>query len=179
MDKDIFTVFSYQDGTIKKAIRSLKYAHNKPIAKVLARILYDFMLEEIYDLNTFWQSDTMEKPLLIPTPISNKRLKERGYNQVELITKELSFIDNAQSFIEKTNVLYKIEDTPSQVSIRDRKKRLVNLSECFDVRNKESIKKRNIILVDDITTTGATLKEASSALLKAGANKILCFTIAH
>jgi len=66
-----------------------------------------------------------------------------------------------------------------QAQIENRQKRIKNIIGSFAVKNKDIIKNRNIILIDDVTTTGATLNEAKKVLREAGAKKIIAFTIAH
>jgi len=78
----------------------------------------------------------------------------------------------------ETNVLYKIKETISQVEIKDRNKRLKNIQGVFAVKNSEIIRNKVIILVDDITTTGATLNEAGRVLKQAGGKKIIGLTVA-
>ncbi len=173
---DIISVFNYRNKTIRKAIKFLKYKNRRNIGKILANSLYDVVLEELNEQYIF--SD-FKNPLLIPIPLSKKRYKERGFNQSEIIAKEMSLINKNTSFVLALNVLYKIKDTDSQVSIKDRKKRLQNLARCFSVKYVDKIKNRNIILIDDVTTTGATIKEAEKTLLKSGARKVIAFTIAH
>ena len=172
----IFPVFDYRNTLIKQAIWKLKYRNKKEIATDLAQIVYDRLLEELSELEMF---ENFVSPILIPIPLSNKRLKERGYNQAELIAQEIikKSTDNSLTLIK--NVLYKIKDTKSQMEIRDRKKRLQNLRGAFAVKNPELINGRNIILFDDVTTTGATLNEAKKVLEKAGARKVIGFTVAH
>lgn len=173
---NIISIFSYKNAVTRKAISSLKYKNNKDIGKIFADLLYDIVLDELNEQNIF---SNFNNPLLIPIPLSKKRLRERGFNQSELLAKEMSFIDNGSSFTLATDVLYKVRNTPSQVSIKDRQKRLQNLRGCFSVKNPDKIKNRNIILIDDVTTTGATINEAKKTLLKAGAKKVIAFTIAH
>ena len=171
----IISVFSYDSPEIRKAVWSFKYKNNHALAKYFARSLHDKILEELNEQHTF---HGFTKPLLIPIPLHKKRKRFRGYNQAELLCKEMSFID-PEIFDLTTNVLYKHIDTLSQTKTSDRKARLQNIKGCFAVRNTEKISNRNIILIDDITTTGATLNEASKVLKKSGAKKIICFTVAH
>ena len=83
----------------------------------------------------------------------------------------------------ENNVLIKIKETEHQARIKNRNIRLKNLVGSFAIKNTEKnsnlIKGRNIILIDDITTTGATLAEAKKILKQAGARKIIAFTVAH
>ncbi|KKU76429.1 MAG: hypothetical protein UY03_C0035G0001, partial [Parcubacteria group bacterium GW2011_GWA2_47_64] len=72
----------------------------------------------------------------------------------------------------------KCKDTGSQTKMDTRKKRLENLKGCF-VADGKAVEGRNIILIDDVATTGATLVEARKTLLRAGARKVIAFTVAH
>ena len=175
VDKNIYPVFSYKDPTIKQAIWELKYGNNKVVARPLARVLYDKILEEMQELETF---QGFIKPLIVPIPLSRKRQRKRGYNQSELLCKELSFIDPL-SFKLCTNVLYKSLDTKQQTKTISKSERKNNLRGCFAIKHQEKIVDRNIILIDDIVTTGATLSEAKKVLRRSGAKKIVAFTIAH
>jgi len=153
----------------------LKYRERTILAKVFSKFLYEHILDELNDIQIFGST---EKPLLIPIPLSKKGFHKRGYNQCLLIAKHLSFIDD--SYFELTkSVLYKTRNTKNQMEIKDKKKRLQNLHGCFEVKNSECVVGRNIILIDDVVTTGATLIEAKKVLKKAGAKKVIAFTIAH
>ena len=170
------SIFSYRNAIIKKALRALKYNNNKEIGEIFARILYDEILEDLSDRQLF---SNFKNPLLIPIPLSKKRLRERGFNQSGLIAREISHLDNNTSFTFTESVLYKIKDTPSQVSIKDKAERLKNLHGCFSVKDKKVVCGKNIIIIDDVTTTGATIAEARKTLLSAGAKKVIAFTVAH
>ena len=87
----------------------------------------------------------------------------------------LTLLQNTNDF----NILIKIKETEHQANIKERKDRLKNLSGSFSVKNAEMIKSRNIILIDDVITTGATLSEARKTLKQFGAKKIIAFTVAH
>jgi len=175
-DDDVLAIFEYENELIKQAIWSLKFRGKKRFAKIFAQILYDRLLEKMSDLQTF---SNFADPILIPIPLSKSRLRERGFNQSELIAEEMSLLDNNSSFIFKKNILIKIKNTPPQSRSKNKKERLNNLKNCFTVRNPHEIRKRNIILLDDVTTTGATIKEASKTLKRYGAKKIFVITVAH
>jgi ComF family protein len=160
---------------MRKTLWALKYRNKKTLAKPLGRALYDRILEELEERKTF---EGFKEPILIPIPMSKKRLKERGYNQAELLCKEL-FLLNPATFTFYSDVLYKQKETARQATIKDRPKRLKNLTNSFSVVHKEKIIGKNILLIDDITTTGATLFEAIKVLKKAGARKVIALTVAH
>lgn len=172
----IISIFNYKDKVIKDAIWKLKYTGNKKIGVIFGQVLHDKILEDISEQKIF---SNFTNPLLVPIPLHKKRLRERGFNQSELTARVMSIIDAEESFSFAPNVLYKIKDTPSQAHIKDKNKRLKNLSGCFSVKDKSLVQGKNIILIDDITTTGATIHEATKTLRNAGANQVIAFTIAH
>jgi len=173
---DTLSVFSYKDPTVRKAVWKLKYKGNTEMGEIFARLLYDRFLEELSEEHLF--SD-FYNPILVPIPLSKKRLKERGFNQSKIIAREMHKLDMGTSFTIEKSVLYKIKDTPSQVSIKDRGDRLRNLHGTFRVKDTDTVMGRNIILIDDVTTTGATIDEARKTLMKAGAKNVIAFTVAH
>ena len=175
-EKWIFLLFDYRHPPIKKALWLFKYKGKKKLANVFAEILYGRILEELSDLLVM---ENFRAPILIPIPLSQKRYRERGYNQAELICQELIRLDSEKDFRLEKNVLIKPQETEHQAHIKDRNLRLKNLSGSFLSKETSLIKNRNIILIDDITTTGATLAEARKTLRLAGARKIIAFTIAH
>jgi len=172
--KWIHPIFNYRDPLIKKSIWLLKYKGKKKIANTFATIIHERIIEELSDLIIF---ENFKNPILIPIPLAPKRKKERGFNQAELICKELIKL-NKNLKLEK-DILIKRKDTIHQANIKNRNERLKNLIDSFTVKNSKIIKNRNIILIDDVCTTGATLNEAKKALKGAGARKIIAFTVAH
>ncbi|HAS80763.1 MAG: ComF family protein [Candidatus Nomurabacteria bacterium GW2011_GWE1_32_28] len=197
----IFPLFDYRQPPIKKSIWLLKYKGKKKLANTFAEIMYGRIIEELSELSMM---SNFSNPILIPIPLSKKRYKERGYNQSQLICEELikiqkrnetiptsvshSLIDRGapsksnilnKNFNLLNNVLIKIKNTEHQVNIKDRDTRLKNLSNSFLVKNSELIKGRNIIVIDDVLTTGATLTEAKKILKQFGVKKVIAFTIAH
>jgi len=184
----IFPLFDYRHIPIKKSIWLLKYKGKRRLAGTFAEIMYGKIIEELSDLHTI---QNFNDAILIPIPLSKKRYRERGYNQAELICRELIKLDLninlrysvdvkiERNFKFESNILIKTKETEHQANIKDRKDRLKNLADSFSVKNGELIKGKNIILIDDVTTTGATLTEAKKILKQFGAKKIIAFTVAH
>ena len=98
--------------------------------------------------------------LLVPVPLHPLRHFTRGYNQAELIAAHLS--KNLK--IQSGKPLLRIRQTPSQTIVQSRAKRLENLKGAFALETARSVRNRHVILVDDVTTTGATLRAAATAL---------------
>ncbi|TSD02684.1 MAG: amidophosphoribosyltransferase [Parcubacteria group bacterium Athens0714_16] len=175
-DKNVLSIFSYENKLMREMIHFLKYKGNKNVAKLFAEILYSEMIERMSEMSLF---ENFTNPVLVPIPLSNKKFKRRGFNQIELILKELKQIDTGNIFEVNTKSLIKIKDTLSQTAVKNRRRRMENIRNCFGVINTEKINKRNIILIDDVLTTGATMREARNALIKAGAKEVFCLTVAH
>ncbi len=175
-NRNIYAIFSYKNKTIRQALWNLKYKGHTSIADTIAIFMYDKILEELSELLIM---EDFKNPILIPIPLSKKRLRFRGFNQSEILAKEIYKIDTGLTLKLSSNILFKIKETKSQMKIKNKTERLKNLSGCFYVKRPDEIKGQNIILIDDITTTGATIKEASETLLKSGARKVIAFTVAH
>lgn len=178
--KWIYPLFDYRHAPIKKALWLLKYKGKKKLAINFAEVLHGKIMEELSDLSLM---ENFRNPILIPIPLSSKRYHERGYNQAELICRELIKIDRnknpKENFRLENNILIKPKETEHQARIENRSKRLKNIVGSFAIKNTNALSGKNIILIDDITTTGATLNEARKILKSAGAKKIIAFTVAH
>ena len=131
------------------------------------------MLEELSDESLFGGKQSW---VIVPVPLSPDRKRERGFNQSELVAQKLAVLLNIPA---ETRTLAKIKETVPQVSTRNREERLKNLLGAFWVCNPKEVQDKTIILVDDVTTTGATFREASRVLREAGARKIVKCAIAH
>lgn len=112
--------------------------------------------------------------IIIPVPISKKRLKNRGYNQSLLYAKDISKENNIQL---ENKVIIKIKNNNAQSSL-NKEEREQNVQGVYKVINSKKVKNKKILLLDDIYTTGSTLNECSKELIKAGASYIDVFTIA-
>lgn len=149
---------------ISTLIHGFKYRNQKYTFESLAKYM-----EECYIKNDF-QTD-----LIIPVPSSKKRLKERGYNQAELLSKQLS---KSLGLELETDVLIKVRHTPPQTTLNyfERQK---NLFGSFTVENREKIIGKNVLLVDDVLTTGATINYCSEVLKLSKAKKVFVLTLAR
>ena len=153
---------NYQDLVLKKALWMLKYRGVKQLAKPLAELIKERV----------WKKLETGDWLIVPVPLSKKKLRHRGYNQAELIAKELS--DNVRA-----DILFKKFHTKSQVEVKDREERLANIVGSFEVRSPRAIRGEKIILIDDVLTTGATMREAKKVLKQAGAKKVAGVVVAR
>ncbi len=172
----IFPIYDYRHPPIKKALWLFKYKGKKRLAGIFAEIIYGKILEELSDLSVM---ENFRNAILVPIPLSSKRHRERGYNQTELICRKLMEIDRNKNFKLEKDILIKPKETEHQARIENRQERMKNVVGSFVIKKGENLKNKNIILIDDITTTGATLTEAKKVLKQAGARKVIAFTVAH
>lgn len=170
-----FCALSYSNPLARKAVKLLKYHGNAKMARLLGEVLAS-------EIAGFLDEESMmtdfSKPILVPMPIGRQRRKERGFNQTELICHEILRNGLAGILEYRPDALVKIKDAESQVKARSRTERLANLKGCF-FAPEDRVSGRNIILVDDVMTTGATAEEATRTLKKSGAKNIFFFAVAH
>ncbi|MFZ2038362.1 MAG: phosphoribosyltransferase family protein [Minisyncoccia bacterium] len=173
-DKNSIAILSYKHPLTRTAIWEMKYRGNRAITRKMALVIYDYLLIELSEAST-WQNFT--EPIIVPIPLSPERLRERGYNQAGKLAKELVKIDKGENFKLNSDWLKKVRSTDSQSHTRNRTERLNNLKNCFSASS--DVEGKNIILLDDVITTGATMKEAKNTLRQAGAKKVICVAVAH
>ncbi len=124
---------------------------------------------------TAYLPEGYQPDLLIPVPLHRKELRERGFNQALLIALCLSKRLNRP--VERANLI-KMRRTPPQIGLtKNQRKR--NIQEAFSVRDAGRIRGRNVLLVDDVYTTGATAWACSKTLLNAGARSVSVWTFAR
>lgn len=179
--KDIYAACDYRDPQIKRALLYLKYYRKRRLGIILGTILYERLMEEIADIRIYTRGSPI---ILVPVPLSQKRRKERGYNQAEDIARgliEASSTNGIPLFELNNEIVIKNKDTKPQAKIKNRNERLNNLKNCFKLNPKKDfdIKGRTIIVIDDITTTGSTIEEVVNVLREAGAKKVVGFAVAH
>ena len=160
-------------GIVKKLLYQFKY---KPYLSDLKLILGQLLYEGIIQQESFENYISDKKVWITSVPLHKSRERKRGYNQSELLAKELSFRFNFPYH----ELLIREKQTKPQFELK-KEERSKNILGAFSVDNKlrNKIKGKKILLVDDITTTGATLRECGKTLKKSGAVKVLGVTLAH
>lgn len=155
------SVFEYK-GPIVKLILQSKYYGQKYLLKIFAKYL-----AEAYWKNYF------NADFLCYVPMNKSAQKERGYNQSEILCRELSKIINVPTI----DCLERKKKVKRQAQL-DRKARLNNLKDVFSVKSRKSVKDKVILCIDDVTTTGATSQAIAEKLKQANAQKVYFLTIA-
>jgi ComF family protein len=165
----ITTLMDYQDTAVQDLIRSLKYDGSGHAAHLAAELLADYVREEIAAQKIFSQ----KKILIVPVPLHKSRARERGFNQIEVVLNALphEFRDGTVSLLAK-DILTRTRETKQQTRL-SRSERLSNVAGAFALAKHADVKKSHIFLIDDVTTTGATLANAATPLRKAGAEVTL------
>ncbi len=170
----IVSVWSYKDPRIKKLLWMLKFQGTFSIIENISQEIYDHLSHEVFERALF---ENITNVAVVPIPLSMKSLRTRGYNQARLVAEAV--VEKSYGQLTVMDALYKPKETLTQHSIKNKSIRLKNLNGAYAVRNGYSVHGRNIIIIDDITTTHATLIEARRVLKAAGARTVLGFTIAH
>ena len=150
-------------GPLRNAIHRLKYDRDMALGETLARPLIDCLTD------THWQID-----LVVPVPIGPSRRNERGYNQAALLARPVALY---HGLAYRPRVLRKKRDTHSQVGLTIEQRR-ANVRDAFIAEEKD-VRETHVLLVDDVSTSGATLNACAQALVEAGAKNIYCLTLAR
>ncbi len=155
------------EGTIKSLIHAFKYDFKDYLARPLARLMSDFINEYAVPVNSL--------DLIVPIPLHQARLREREFNQAELLAKEIAPLYDLE--ICPDNLVRK-RYTRSQAELEGMD-RLANVKGSFTVKNPETFKGKKILLIDDVMTTGSTSSEAALTLKNSGAAKVLVLALAN
>lgn len=163
---DIYSLYLFEkDKELQSIVHSIKYEQKFVNAKYLGNILG----EAIKIIKPNWEID-----FIIPVPLHSLKKIERGFNQSFYISKGIAKKIDAAVV---QNILKRKRWTDTQTKM-DKTERMENVKEAFTVSNPDKINSKNILLVDDIITTGSTISECGRQLLNAGANKVFASSIA-
>jgi ComF family protein len=151
------------DEVIRKAIHELKYRNLRAISPRLAELLADYL-----------EKNPLPGDALLGVPLHPRRLRERGYNQSDLVAEELGK-HIGLPVIE--DCLVRVREAQPQVRAADVEERRRNVADAF-VCSDESVSGKRIILIDDVCTSGATLESCAAALKNKGATSVWGLTLA-
>ena len=145
------------DGVIQQAIHQLKYQNLRALTSPLANLLRDYLI-----------ANPLPVEVLVPVPLHRKRLRERGYNQSSLLARELSKLIDLPVV---GNCLIRQQHTPPQArapNVAERQSNVDGAFACGDQR----LRNKQVLLIDDVSTSGATLNACAAALKAAGATSV-------
>ena len=151
------------EGPVERAVQRFKYEGCRPLAGPLALLIAERMLVE-----------GLPGDEVLAVPLHPRRLATRGYNQSELLARELR---RRLAMSVPSGRLERLRDTPAQVG-QDRRRRLENVHGAF-AWSGPHLRGRPLLLVDDVVTTGATLEACACALKQAGAGSVVGLTVAR
>ena len=163
---DFTSLFVFEkDKALQSFIHSIKYNNRFLNAKFLGSLVGNKLGKQIKDWNI---------NLIIPVPLHHLKKAERGYNQSEFIVKGLS---KKLKIPHTTRVLKRVRYTETQTAfnLAEREK---NISNAFKVRSKKKIIGKTILVIDDVITTGSTIKECGKALLEGDAKSVYACSVA-
>jgi ComF family protein len=168
----LIAAVSYEEPAVRKLVHNFKYRFisdiSQPLAKLIARALT--------------RNDLPLPDLFVPVPLHPRRLRWRGFNQSLLLASHVSEQLAPLMKIEILDILQRKRYNRPQMQIKNYQERLKNMQDIFALLpgvSPDSIKNKNILLIDDIATTGATLEQCAKVLRSAGAKKIFAAVVAR
>ena len=152
------------DGVIRQAIHQLKYRNLRALAVTLAKLLQDYLT-----------SNPMPGEVLVPVPLHQKRVRERGYNQSSILAKELGKLTGLPVVVD---CLIRQRHAPPQARTLTVDERRSNVANAFTCRG-HRLRDKQVLLIDDVSTSGATLDACAAALKAAGATSVWGLVLAR
>ena len=152
------------DGVMRQAIHQLKYGNIRALAKPLAKLLNDYLI-----------TNPIPGEVLVPVPLHQKRLRERGYNQSSLLANELGKLINLPVI---DDCLVRQQHAPPQARTLTVEERRSNVADAFTCTNLR-LKDKQVLLIDDVSTSGATLDACAAALKLAGVTSVWGLVLAR
>ncbi|MBI3244072.1 MAG: ComF family protein [Chloroflexi bacterium] len=152
---------AFHAGPLRRAVHGLKYKHNPPLSEALARLI-----------SPHWPAIFPGDSILIPVPLAPDRLRQRGFNQAELLARHVGAQRGLPVW---PAALRRVRATESQVG-KTAQARQANMTGAFAAETK-TVRGLNFVLIDDVCTTGATLGACAQALLEGGAAQVWAYTL--
>ncbi len=163
-DISVWGICAYE-GVIKECIHLFKYKARLRLLKPLGKIMTDFT-------NNYLKSKKFD--IIVPVPLHRARLAERSFNQAELLAKNLPKYLNCRL---DTKILKRTKNTATQTGL-SKTQRANNLRGVFKMNTALAVEDKNILIVDDVFTTGSTIDECAKILLKANAKSVEALVLA-
>jgi ComF family protein len=151
------------DPPIQQGLHTMKYRRNVGFGEAIAAQMMDFVRSLCWPIET-----------IIPVPLGKRRLKERGYNQVGLVARPLAY---QMGWMYAPQALWKTRETRSQVGLTI-SQRHENVRNAYQA-DPRVVRRKSVLIMDDVATTGSTILACTEALLCAGAQNVYVLTIAR
>jgi len=155
---EIVSLSSYKTRAVEDCIRALKYDDAPRAARLLATLLAEYLREDLGSARTL----SPRMPLIIPVPLHPRREQERGFNQIARVVAALP-PDLASLAYRGPPALIRTRETTAQTAL-SRAERLENVRGAFAIGDPDAFREAHVYLIDDVTTTGATLAAAAAPL---------------
>ncbi len=152
------------DGVVRQAIHQLKYRNLRTLAMPLSELLKDYLA-----------ANPIPGQVLVPVPLHPKRIRERGYNQSSLLAHKLGKLINLPIV---DDCLIRLRPTPPQARTSTVAERRSNVARAFSCRD-HRLQDKQVLLIDDVSTSGATLNACAIALKAAGATSVWGLVLAR
>jgi ComF family protein len=152
------------DGVMRQAIYNLKYRNLRTLAVPLANLIYDYLVD-----------NSVPGDVLVPVPLHRKRLRERGYNQSQLLARELSKLINLPVI---ESCLIRKQHALPQARTATVEERQTNVAGAFTCRD-DRLREKRVLLIDDVSTSGATLDACAAALKAFGVSSVWGLVLAR
>jgi len=157
--------FGYYSTEMRQVIHELKFGGRRPLVKLLAPLMAEVFFQS-------WRREDFD--LITSVPLHSARRRERGFNQAELLGRELARVVG----LPEMRTARRATATQSQVGLSDAQ-RLENVRNAFSCTHTGRVAGKKVLLVDDVMTTGATVASTAGALIDAGAEKVSVLTAAR
>ncbi len=196
--QNTYSIFAYKDERVSKLIWNIKYKKSEKAIKIGGYALFHELLENQAFAETMANIGE-GRTFVIPIPITDQRRRERGYNQCELLLDEIERLSKlsisadhhspTSSLTFNKEILIKTRNAKRQ-TLKNREERLDSAKDIFAIDNKAlnrlssdktslNVKDYPVIIIDDVITTGSTMKEARDTLKEAGFKKVFGLSLAH
>jgi len=162
---NVWAVCGYE-GVAKDCIHLFKYNNRLNLSRPLAGLMSSFTDKNLAD---------KKFDVIIPVPLHKTKMRERGFNQAELLARRLAKNTNCPLC---TDAIKRIKPTISQTGL-SKTKRFTNIRGAFKITDNNAVGGKNILLIDDVFTTGSTINEAAKTLLKSGAKSVEALVLAR
>ena len=172
----IISYLRFGDPLVRAAVHELKYRGHVPLALALAGAIADELIADIGERTLATRGGPAT---IIPVPLSRTHARERGFNQSELVARAIAEIAGRDAFVVRTDVVERIREGPSQTSLAEHAAREENVRDAFSVPDPARVPRGLIVALDDVATTGSTLREVGLALRKVGAGDLMLVAIVH